>query len=101
MRSGNSPRSVGIAEAEGKKIKDIQTYLLVTSYSLSALHVALFWWFSAHMYEIDGASPHLALDFLEDQPFFFIVVEALALAFTTTLTNSISVSADQDPKMTP
>ncbi|KAF9539395.1 hypothetical protein CPC08DRAFT_717444 [Agrocybe pediades] len=89
----NSPPSVGVTakDLEGKKSKVGQTYLLVTFYSLSALHVALSWWFSAHMYQINGASPLLVLDFLEDQPIFFIVVEGLVLAFITTIADSIWV----------
>ncbi|KAF9556194.1 hypothetical protein CPC08DRAFT_104232 [Agrocybe pediades] len=76
---------------QGQTIKLVQTSLLVISYFLSALHVALDWWYPARMFQTDGASPLLVLDFLAEQPVFFLVIEALTLAFNTTITDAISI----------
>jgi len=77
---------------EGKTIRLVQSILLVVLYILSALHVSLDWWFPAHIFQTDGASPLLEIDFLADLPVFFLVIEGMTLAFSTAITDSISVS---------
>ncbi|KAF9555981.1 hypothetical protein CPC08DRAFT_711585 [Agrocybe pediades] len=83
--------SVRMARTQEQTTKLALTCLLVISFLLSALHVALSWWYSAWMLQNDGASPLLVADFLADQPVFFLVIEALTLAFNTTITDSVSV----------